>query len=274
MSDDPKFLSLKNTVAKLLDFPSQNYTNSFLQRRFETRLRANAIDLKDYAKYETLFKSDPEEQKKLLKELTIHVTHFFRDKDAWDALQSELIPSLIEEKVKKNIKTIRIWSAGCSTGEEPYTIMMCFREALGKEFENFEIKLIANDYDIVTVEKAKAGIYDEQQFHETDPNVRDKYFEKMPDGTYHVKPSLTKNIDFAKGDILSSNKPRNIDLAFCRNTVIYFDMPTKTKFYDEVYTDVLTRGGFFVMGKTETLLGDSRSKFKIFNGRERMFKKE
>lgn len=219
-----------------------------------------------------MLEDDPEEKKKLLKELTIHVTHFFRDESVYTVIKNRVIPEIIRIKKQKNQKTIKIWSAGCSTGEEPYSIAMLFKEHLGENPDNFRVYIIATDIDNKSIEKAKKGIYPEQQFKETNKYYVTKYFTKM-DNQYQISDEIRHMVDFRVGDILSPFNPKNVDIIFCRNTVIYFDQETKSKLYDDLYY-ALNNESFLVMGKTETLIGISQGKFQMFDNREKIYCKE
>lgn len=273
MAQNHHFNKLKESIEREVAFVTSNYADHFISRRIECRLRALNLELTDYFKYEQILNGDSGEQKKLLKELTIHVTHFFRDKSLWDTLSNKLIPDLINQKKSVNSNRIRIWSAGSSTGEEACTILMCFHEALGSKFYDYDIRIEAHDFDHPTVEFARQGIYDELQFKETDSQIKNKYFDLLEDGRYKVKSLISKHISFNQSDILSVNRPRNMDLVFCRNTVIYFTPPTKIKLYEEIHKSVLNNNGYFVMGKTETLLGESRELFEVYDSAERIYHK-
>jgi len=185
---------------------------------------------------------------------------------------TEVIPEIVKMKKQQGSSTIRVWSAGCSTGEEPYSIVICFLKKLGIEFEKFDVKVIATDYDNATVEKAKEGKYEDQQFREMPKGLREKFFHER-DGFFYVRDHIKSRVEFYVGDILKPEKPDNIDIIFCRNTVIYFEGETKGRLYVEFH-DLLNQNGFFIMGKTETLNGPAREMFKIFNGRERIYRKE
>lgn len=254
---------LTQTINKEVKFKCEEYNKNFLSRRVEVRLRT--LNLNSYKEYAEILKNDEKEQQKLRTELTIHVTHFFRDKEFYDAFKDEIIPLL------KNKKEIKIWSAGCSTGEEPYSIVICFKEKLGENLENKKISIIAQDYCQDTIEKAKIGEYEEYQFREMPIEYKEKYFEKINE-KYKVKEDLKKYVKFETADILRE-KPRNLDIIICRNTVIYFEAETKAKLYVDFY-DILNKEGIFILGKTETINGPAREKFKVLNAKERIYKKE
>lgn len=273
-NDSEKFNSLKESIRKNIGFDSRNYTDNFLKRRIEVRLRY--LSIKSYEEYSRLLAKDPEECKKLEKELTIHTTNFFRDSSLYFYFMKEIIPYLVKIKKESSQKFIKIWSAGSSTGEEAYSIAVCFLEVLGSDLSGYKVKIQGTDYDKNTVERARNPCYDEVQFREMPVNLRDKYFDKKETdigSSYVPKHFVTALVDFQHGDILLPSKPVGMDIIFCRNTVIYFDIPTKSKLYEDIYK-ALPSKGLFIMGKTEMLMGASRELFKIYNQNERVYLKE
>ncbi len=269
IKDKENFESLKKTITRLVGFDCSHYTDSFLERRVEVRLRVTKLN--SYMEYARLLQKDEEEKEKLNKELTIHTTNFFRDASFWDIFIKEVIPTLTD--LKKQTKTINIWSAGSSTGEEALSIAICFYEALGESLGGFKVKITGTDLDTDTIQKAREANYEENQFREMPNKYKEKYFDKAEGKLFAAQPLIKKIVSYKTGNIISDIKPRNIDLIFCRNTVIYFDLKAKSKLYEEFY-DCLNNGGFFIMGKTEVLQGMAREKFQVFSNTERIYIKE
>ena len=270
INDKEKFEYAKRIVSKILNFQCTGYTDNFLARRIDIRLRRN--NLGTYAEYLHFLEKNPAEQEALRKELTIHVTHFFRDKEFWQEFNENIMPEVVRKKKDARARDIRVWSAGCSSGEEPLSIAICLKETLKENMSGFNIRIYATDYDKDTIERAKAAHYDDQQFQETSDDLKSRYFTKTADGSYLAKNTLTSMITYNAGDILISAMPKNIDLLFCRNTVIYFNTDTKNDLYVKFY-NILNPGGYFIMGKTECLNGPARDMFKVRNVRERIYVK-
>ncbi|MFW6220343.1 MAG: CheR family methyltransferase [Nanoarchaeota archaeon] len=268
--DEDKWLILKETIKKELNFQVNNYRDNYLKRRVECRLRI--LNLNSYIDYVNLLVTDEAEKKKLNKELTIHVTHFFRDKSLYQEIQDWIIPQIIKEKQEKNLYKIRIWSAGCSVGAEPYSIAIILREVLGNSINKFEIKIDASDVDQETISKAILGIYDLQYFTETSPLIQSKYFQKINDDLYSVLPIVKSMVNFKIQDIFDESSIMKYDLIFCRNTVIYFDKQAKVDLYESIYSK-LNKGGFLVLGKSEFLDNTARTKFIVYNNNERIYRK-
>ncbi|MGM5484687.1 MAG: CheR family methyltransferase [Nanobdellota archaeon] len=261
MRDPENIGRLKSEINRLIGFDCSQYSEKFIERRIRVRLRANDVD--SISEYLRILNSDDEEKEKLDKELSIHVTHFFRDYDMWQAFMEEVIPLVGNLKRK-----VRIWSAGCSTGEEPVSIAISFLES----GEDISFSIEATDIDHGTIEKAKQGIYEENQFREMPAGLKEKYFDDLGDGRYQVKPEVSRLIEYKIGDI-HTYRPRRVDIIFCRNTVIYFNREAKARLYEDFY-EVLNNDGFLVIGKTEVLQGEAREKLQILNPRERIYVKE
>lgn len=269
--DSEKFEHVKRTITRLIGFDCSQYSNSFLARRTEVRIRANNMD--SYSEYSRLLQKSKEERDKLNKELTINVTNFFRDAVMWDVFKDEVIPTMIKLKKEKALNKIRIWCVGCSSGEEPLSIAICFLEALGHTLKRFDVSISGIDMDPMMIENARRGLYEEHQFREMNERYRNKYFDKAEDGSYKAKKEIMDMVSCKVGDVFSAFKPKNLDIIFCRNTVIYFSKDAKSKLYEDFY-DCLSDEGFFIMGKTEILQGPAREKFQVFDGKERIYIKE
>ncbi|OYT28320.1 MCP methyltransferase [Thermoplasmatales archaeon ex4572_165] len=267
------FFVLKENITKILDFNTLQYSDSFIDRRFKTRL--NHFKFNTYHEYWKLLKNDLQEQKKLRKELTINVTEFFRDHSTFNVLQNIIIPEIINQKND----TINIWSAGSSDGREAYSIAMLFIEKMGEYDAKRKLRIIGTDIDQDCLECARSGIYKENSGYEQMPvenqlsyfKNHQKYFD-IKDGSYTFKPSVKELVHFEFHDLISGNKKTNFDIIFCRNVVIYFNRELKNKLYIDFY-NALKTGGKLILGKSETLSGDAMQHFKKYNLIERIYLK-
>lgn len=268
----PDFEELKKGVKSLLGFNTDQYKNTYLGRRFNSRLRAFNLD--SYHDYWELLKNNAAEQKKLLNDLTINVTEFFRDKSAYQFIKQDIIPQLSNKKEK-----VRIWSAGSSDGKEAYSIAMLFLELLGENDARSKVSIIATDIDHECLKRAREGSYFSRRgISQTDITKQlsflenpDKFFD-ITNENYEVKPIVKNMVSFQYHDLISGPKKHSFDIIFCRNVVIYFSRALQEVLYVDFY-NALNHGGFFVMGKTETLVGDARTMFTPYNSRERVFQK-
>ncbi len=267
-----EFEELKAGVKELLGFNVFQYKDSYIGRRFDSRLRA--YHLETYDAYWDLLRRDAKEQERLLQELTINVTEFFRDQPVFDVLRQQIIPCLLTKKGK-----IRVWSAGSSDGKEAYSLSMLFNEALGEQQAAARVEILGTDIDADCLDHAKLGKYEcHPGILQTDI-VKQLRFLPNPDhffviqgNQYSVKPAVKSLVRFEYHDLISGPKKQNIDIILCRNVVIYFTRELQEVLYQDFF-NALNPGGFFVMGKTETLVGPSRSMFTPFNLAERIYQK-
>ncbi|RLF58856.1 MAG: protein-glutamate O-methyltransferase CheR [Thermoplasmata archaeon] len=267
------FHELKENITKILDFNSFQYNDSYLARRFKSRLNHFKIDT--YHEYWGLLKEDLEEQQKLRKELTVNVTEFFRDHTTFNTLQNEVIPEVINQ----NNDNIRIWSAGSSDGREAYSIAMLFIEKMGEQQAKRKLKIIGTDIDKDCLEYARKGTYSGKSgYGQMDVGDQLGYFKSykkyvdINDGSYTFKPAVREIVNFEFHDLISGRKKSNFDIIFCRNVVIYFNRELKNTLYMDFY-NALKPGGKLILGKSETLLGDAMQQFKKYKPVERIYLK-
>lgn len=268
----PDFEELKKGVKKLLGFNTDQYKNTYLGRRFNARLRAYSLD--SYHEYWNLLKNDSKEQERLLNDLTINVTEFFRDNTVYRFLYDDVFPLMIERKNR-----IRVWSAGSSDGKEAYSIAMLFLDLLGERNARSKVNIVATDIDKACLDRARSGCYISRRgINQTDVSKQlsflakpNEYFD-IQDETYFLKPAVKNLVSFQYHDMISGPKKQNFDIIFCRNVVIYFSRSLQEVLYMDFF-NALNSGGFFVMGKTETLVGEARGRFQSYDSRERVFQK-
>ena len=268
----PDFEELKKGVKNLLGFNTDQYKNTYLGRRFNARLRA--YNLNTYHEYWKLLKDNTTEQERLLNDLTINVTEFFRDQSMYHFVHDTVFPAISQQKQK-----IRIWSAGSSDGKEAYSIAMLFLELLGEQRATSKVSIVATDIDNACLQRARVGDYFSRKgISQSDVSKQLSFLKKpeqffdIAEDHYQIKPSVKKMVSFQYHDLISGPKKRNFDIIFCRNVVIYFSRSLQEVLYMDFY-NALNPGGFFVMGKTETLVGEARTKFQAYNPRERVFQK-
>ncbi|SHF56770.1 CheR family methyltransferase [Ornithinibacillus halophilus] len=179
--------------------------------------------------------------------ITINVSEFYRNPKRWDVLKNDVIPTLVKNKDK-----LSIWSAACSTGEEPYSISMLMNEY----FPSVNTSILASDIDDNVLNKAKQGIYSEQSLKDLPNHLKNKYFTTQ-NGLYYVDSSIKRKVRFKKHDLLRDNYPNHIDLILCRNVLIYFTDPAKDKIYNNFSSSLSPEGVLFV-GSTEQIFNPSQ----------------
>ncbi len=267
--DDEDFAALKTLIKNKLGFNCEYYKDSHFKRRIDVRLRASGS--KNYGEYVKLLKEDENERNVLTDTLTVNVTNFFRNTEVYDIVEKEILPAVIKSKASSTLKTINIWSAGCSIGVEAFSIAMLFHHVLGPNIKNYKITITGTDIDRGSLQQAQQAIYGEGEMKDVRPAFLKKYFVQQGN-KYQVIDELRKMAQFRSHDMISGPKMKGFDIIFCRNVTIYFEKELQEKLYMNFY-DGLNEGGFFVMGKTETLLGPSKDLFNAYNAKERIYRK-
>ncbi|MCL2127373.1 MAG: protein-glutamate O-methyltransferase CheR [Treponema sp.] len=230
-----------------ITFTSAN--RSILESRLKERLREKKIgSVKTY--YSTIT-TDKEELKGFLDSITTNLTRFFRNQAQFDALEKYVLPELINN-IKKNHpgNNIKIWSAGCSTGEEPYTIAMLLSEKLPYPWK---YEILASDISLKCLMTAREGFYAENKVDGIPENYLVKYFDKV-DGGYHVHPDIQSRIKFDYHNLKNDAGQRGFDILFCRNVIIYFDEPAQLAVINRFW-DAMAPKSFLFIGHSESLFG-------------------
>jgi chemotaxis methyl-accepting protein methylase len=268
VSDDIGFASLLDKVARERSFACASYKERCLRRRIAVRMRARGVHT--YDDYAAVLDRDPGEYDRLIDALTINVTRFFRDRNTFDAIGRLVVPELWSFP----LRTIEAWSAGCASGEEPYTLALLFlqhAESVGGLAELPRIQITATDIDRESLETARGGRYGEPSFVETPPDVRERYFGHG--APHEIDPRARGIVRFVRRDLVAEPPPGNaFRLIVCRNVLIYFDRDTQESLFGRFH-DALAPGGFLVLGKVETLLGPARAMFTPVDQRERIFRR-
>ena len=266
--DEEQFSALTAKISRERGFGCASYKDKCLKRRIAVRMRARGVHT--YADYARMLDSDPLEYDRLLDALTINVTKLFRNWEVYDAVAKLVIPALWS----RGAGQIRVWSAGCSSGEEPYSLAVLFHRhatAVGEVSKLSRVKILGTDIDRESLASAARGHFSEAAFADTPPELRAAYFSPQPPHT--VSPAVRALISFEQRDLLREGPPATgMDLVICRNVLIYFDRGSQERLLDTFHA-ALAPGGFLVLGKVETLLGDSRSRFVAVDPRQRIFRK-
>jgi chemotaxis protein methyltransferase CheR len=245
------------------------YKDGFLKRRLDVRLKAR--DVHSYADYARLLDSDATEFQALLATFSINVTEFFRDFHFYEAFYSKIIPELYSQAQALG-REVRVWSAGCASGEEPYTIALLFAEA-AESLQGLRCKVIATDVSAKALDTARAGVYAQASLKNVPPEIMAKYFIRTADGKYQVSPRLKLMISFEQGNLSTMTPPKAIDAVFCRNVLMYFDKETQNKIQTKFHQSLRSRG-FFILGQSEALMGEPTRMFETVMARERIYRKK
>ena len=267
-TDETEFRALTAKIAAERDFGCANYKDGCLRRRIAVRMRARGA--MSYAEYRALLDRDVAEDDLLLDALTINVTKLYRDAAVWDAVATKVIPVLWALELPQ----ITVWSAGCSSGEELYTLAALFHrhaERSGTLPRLRRLRIIGSDIDRGSLDAARRGSYATDSFVEMPIELRRRYFS---DSAPHAAAAeLRALVSVERRDLLQEPPPATgVHLITCRNVVIYFDRlsqdPLMRKFHS-----ALAPGGFLVLGKVETLMGPMRTLFDVVDARDRIFRR-
>lgn len=250
ISDDRAFVLLKRRVYADRGMDCEQYKENYLKRRIAVRLRATGAD--GYLDYLNTLKKDPDEYTKLLNELTVNVTQFFRDGDVYGKLREVVMPAITEANEVLHSRTLRVWSAGCSSGEEPYSIAILANEVLGSEAPRWNVRVMGSDYDDKSLAIARAGAY---RGLELPPEIdAERYFVIKENGgglEYKVRDELRARVKFEKANLLEYGARRHFDLVLCRNVLIYFEREVQARIVETLVGSILGEG-YLVLGKSET----------------------
>lgn len=265
--DEKEFTDLKAIIKKKIGFNCDEYKQAHLKRRLAARLRVNNSG--SYKEYAKILLADEEESRKLKETLTVNVTELFRNPETYEAFQRLVLPDLI--KAKGENMTIKVWSAGCSNGEEPYSIAIMLIEFLGILAKRYTISILGTDIDDDSLNKAEVAVFHPKQLEKIDKKRIGQFFIKNNDN-YQLKEDIQSMLRFKHHDMISGPAMFGFDIIFCRNVTIYFDKKLQERLYLKFY-DSLNDGGYFVMGKTEMLVGPACDLFEPVSLKERIYRK-
>jgi two-component system, chemotaxis family, CheB/CheR fusion protein len=263
---NPEFEALLNYLKRMRAFDFTGYKRSSLQRRIQRRLQTINID--SYTDYIDYLEVHPDEFGRLFDTILINVTSFFRDPTAWEYIASDIIPQIIASK--KADEPIRIWSAGCASGEEAYTIAMYMAEALGPERFRERVKIYASDLDEEALTQGRQATYSAREVANIPDPMLEKYFERT-DQRFTFRKDLRRAVIFGRHDLVQDAPISRIDLLICRNVIMYFNSETQSRILSRFHFAV-NDTGFLFLGKAEMLFTHA-SLFQPIDLRRRVFKK-
>lgn len=251
MSDylnDAVFQNIRDYIYSESGIHFSESNRSILESRLKERLRT--LDSESPVSYLDILKKDKDETKFFLDAITTNLTRFFRNQAHYDTFINHVIPDLIERKKATSKKRIRIWSAGCSTGEEPYTNAMVLSEYLPP---GWNIEVIASDLSLKSLMKAKEGFYQASRVNGVPENYLSRYFDKKDDG-YQVKESIRNIVKFDYHNLKFDSSQKDLDIVFCRNVLIYFDEAAQKNVINHFWNAMAPHSYLFI-GHSESLFG-------------------
>jgi len=255
---------IKLVIRRTNNIDISGYKNDFLLRR--VRARMLALGITNYREYIHRLKQDPKEVYKLLDELSINVSEFFRDPWVWEKV-SNILRGLIYRKT-----IVRIWSAGCSRGEEPYTIAMLAKEVISSVNGFRKVTIYATDIDAGAIRKAQEGVYGASSLKNVPKYLLYKYFDRVSVGKYRIRDPVKELVKFRRHDLIRDPPLIFMDMVFCRNVLIYFNKDLQRRVVTKLHKS-LNRNGFLVLGISEYLPEDIKNMFRVYDQRARIFQK-
>lgn len=264
MFEKDETFTLSDDVFRLLRDFIRDYSGIYfddrarylLEKRLTARLGINNINnYRDYYRYLLYDRNREDELAAIMDVLTVNETYFFREKNQLLSFSEEILPELRQKN--RNTRKIRVWSAGCSTGEEPYTIGMLILES--NLFNGWDIEILGSDINRRVLRTARRGIYRQNSFRCIERYYVNKYFDPLPNGSFKILDKVKKLLNFGYLNLLDRVKMGSlgrIDVVFCRNALIYFDIPSRKKVVEGFY-NVLPDGGHLLLGHAESLINMS-----------------
>jgi len=246
-----------------LDF--REYRKTSLRRRIARRLRAHRIH--SYSEYAAILDADPNEYQRLLDDLAINVSDFFRDREAFSVIDTLVLPELIRRRQAE--RRLKIWSAGCASGEEPYSIGIMLNRHLGDRIVDWDIRIYATDLHEGTLDKARLGIYDKAKLESLGEDAM-SYFSL--DGSYRITDRIRRLVRFGRHNLTSDPVISRVDLLLCRNVLIYFGRSLQKKLCLNLHW-ALSEGGFLFLGEAESLSTPIEGRFEVIDKRWKIYRK-
>jgi two-component system, chemotaxis family, CheB/CheR fusion protein len=267
MTDESKaFDGLLEYLKRTRGFDFNAYKPASLMRRVQKRMQS--VSVPTFTEYMDYLEVHPEEFGQLFNVILINVTAFFRDEEAWGYLRDDVIPALADGAGQH--RAVRVWSAGCASGEEPYSMAMLLCEAIGREQFRDRVKIYATDVDEQALNDARAAAYTEKQVAAIPPGLVDRYF-VQEGGRYIFDKDLRRSVIFGRHDLIQDAPISRVDLLMCRNTLMYFNTEAQSRILARFHF-ALGHGGVLFLGKAEMLLTRSQL-FAPLDLRQRVFRK-
>jgi chemotaxis protein methyltransferase CheR len=246
------FEALRQLVKSLTGINLSEQKRELIYGRLSRRLRA--LHLKSFREYRQLLASSPQELVQLSNAITTNLTSFFRERHHFDYLREEVLKPLAADP--HGSRRLRIWSAGCSTGEEPYSIAMSVIEAL-PDLSRWDVRILATDLDSDVLARGRAGLYAAERVRSVDPHRLARFFSEQPDPTgcssYRIAPEVAALVTFKQLNLIDKWPMKGpLDVIFCRNTVIYFDKDTQRGLFDRIAA-LQSPGDLLLLGHSESL---------------------
>ncbi|HST48335.1 CheR family methyltransferase [Jatrophihabitans sp.] len=246
LAEDPQFERLLQFLKESRSFDFTGYKRPSLMRRVRYRMRE--LGVQTFEDYQDMLQLDPDEFTALFNTILINVTSFFRDSEAWQTLREDLLPAILQAS---GSAPIRVWSAGCSAGQEAYSAAMLLHDLMGGDFRE-RVKIYATDVDEEALNQARQASYTEREIRGLPESYRERYFD-LNSGRYVFTPDLRRSVIFGRNDLTRDAPISRIDVLLCRNTLMYFNAETQSRIVNRL-AFALRPNGVLFLGKAEMLL--------------------
>ena len=263
---EASFRQLQRILKDRRRFNLESYKDKCMKRRIAIRVRATRCGTCE--EYAALVERDGHELDRLVKVLTIHVSQFFRNPPTFEKLRSDVIPHQFD-RCRAADTALRIWSVGCAAGEEPYSLAIMLREYFAEEMAEVPVSIVATDVDDDVLGRARDGVYGEDRLTGIEPSLRERYFAERA-GQFFLRDEIRRMVTFRKGDLFHVDEYPPCDLILCRNVLIYFERSQQERII-RGFAQALPLGGILVLGKSETLVGETRRLFQTICPVERIY---
>jgi len=251
---DEEFKLIRDLIYKNIGINLTEEKRSLVNGRLQKILRK--LNLKTFKEYYDFLINDKsgEALSELANVISTNHTFFGREIDHFEYFVDVVLPEIEERAKKTNSYDIRIWSAGCSSGEEPYTLVMLMMEYFGKDYYKWQAGVLATDISLTVLEKAKRGIYPDERVQPLPDIFKQKYFKHLPSGEWEIIDTVKREVTYRRFNLMNETFPfkKPFDVIFCRNVMIYFDNPTREKLVDKFYK-FTSYNGYLFIGHSETL---------------------
>lgn len=253
-----EFTNLRNLIYSRIGINLTEEKRTLLAGRLQKVLRIKKF--KTFSEYYEFVKNDKTGQavSDLANLISTNHTFFGREGDHFEFFKTKVLPEVVNRAKQNNSNDIRIWSAGCSSGEEPYTLIMYMMEYFGADYDKWNAGILATDISERVLNTARAGIYTEDRLKSLSKPLKNKYFKKLQNGDYEVIEKVKKEVTYRRFNLMNKQFPfkKPFDTIFCRNVMIYFDNITRQELTDKFYNHTV-KGGYLFIGHSETLNRDT-----------------
>lgn len=274
---DPSWEAIHRHLIERQGLDLSRYKETYLKRRLLVRVRALRLPgIEAYARY---LRRHPEEMGRLQKALSIKVTGFFRNRSCFEFLEERVVPDLLRRSAARRHR-ITVWSAGCATGEEPYSLAALFASALDRRAAaprpagepRIQVRITGTDLDAAALQAAGRAAFPSKALLDAAPEEAARHFVVNPDGTASPSGRLKGLVRFVRESLLDPIERTDLDLIVCRNVLIYFSLEHQERILSR-FAAALSEGGYLVLGRVERLFGEARAQFDVVSARDRVYRR-